>query len=156
MTRFWCRQDKSSDCRNWFFLWTLFFASRCHSFKGISEGGFPFKYIYWISFQYCIKYITHPTVTNKESHRTTQKINLNPYFLLAALSTFLCTSFSWLDIYNLNITMDQPVVLNEEIPKKYESYSSSVSKETNTLDEPVIDTIVIVPLFRKEMWWKCI
>lgn len=35
-----------------------------------------------------------------------------------------------------------PVILNEELPKKYESYSSSVAPKTDTLDEPVIDTIV--------------
>ena len=50
--------------------------------------------------------------------------------------------------------MDQPVVLNEELPKKYESYSSSASAKANTLDEPVIDTIVLVFPPRKEMPWR--
>lgn len=42
---------------------------------------------------------------------------------------------------------DQPVVLNEEIPQKYESYSSNKNTTSNssTLDEPVIDTIVRPP-----------
>jgi hypothetical protein len=31
-----------------------------------------------------------------------------------------------------------PVILNEELPKKYESYSSNVAPKTDTLDEPVI------------------
>lgn len=35
-----------------------------------------------------------------------------------------------------------PVILNEELPKKYESYSSNVAPKTDTLDEPVIETIV--------------
>jgi hypothetical protein len=30
--------------------------------------------------------------------------------------------------------MDQPVVLNEEISHKYESYSSSAKEKVNTLD----------------------
>lgn len=39
--------------------------------------------------------------------------------------------------------MSEPIKLNEEISTKYESYSSaSNSRELNTLDEPVIDTIV--------------
>lgn len=50
--------------------------------------------------------------------------------------------------------MDQPVVLNEELPKKYESYSSSASTKANTLDEPVIDTIVLPFPPRKEMPWR--
>lgn len=44
-----------------------------------------------------------------------------------------------------------PVVLNEEISKKYESYSSSVNAKTSTLDEPVIDTVVRKVLTRNEM-----
>jgi hypothetical protein len=35
-----------------------------------------------------------------------------------------------------------PVILNEELPKKYESYSSSIPSKGDTLDEPVLDTIV--------------
>ena len=45
--------------------------------------------------------------------------------------------------------MDQPVVLNEELPKQYESYSSSSGKNKNTLDEPIIDTIVLYFLTQK-------
>ncbi len=38
--------------------------------------------------------------------------------------------------------MDEPVTLNEEIERKYESYSNSTASTVNTLDEPVLDTIV--------------
>lgn len=43
-----------------------------------------------------------------------------------------------------------PVVINEELPKKYESYSSSNNQKLSTLDEPVIDTVVLQPAPRKE------
>lgn len=45
--------------------------------------------------------------------------------------------------------MDQPVVLNEELPKKYESYSGKPDNKVNTLDEPVIQTIVTHSLTQK-------
>lgn len=32
--------------------------------------------------------------------------------------------------------------LNEEIPQRYESYSNVKDQKFNTLDEPVLDTIV--------------
>lgn len=46
--------------------------------------------------------------------------------------------------------------MNEEIsPQKYESYSSNKTGELNTLEEPVLETIVIDVLLRKEtsIWW---
>ena len=49
------------------------------------------------------------------------------------------------------MNIDQPVVLNEELPKKYENYSSSTDSKISTLDEPVIDTIVRTVLNRKEI-----
>lgn len=48
------------------------------------------------------------------------------------------------------MNIDQPVILNEEISKKYESYSSSVDAKTETLDEPVIETVVYQILARNE------
>lgn len=50
--------------------------------------------------------------------------------------------------------MDQEVVLNEELPRKYDSYSSSVAAKRKTLDEPVIDTIVRLLILRREILWK--
>ena len=42
-----------------------------------------------------------------------------------------------------------PVVLNEEIAPKYESYSSQAVKgPSDTLDEPVLDTIVLQLIVR--------
>lgn len=44
----------------------------------------------------------------------------------------------------LKFVMEDPISLNEELPHKYESYSSSVPAESsNTLDEPIVTTIVM-------------
>ena len=41
------------------------------------------------------------------------------------------------------MSLDTPVVLNEELPQqKYESYSSYAVARSDTLDEPIIDTVV--------------
>lgn len=52
--------------------------------------------------------------------------------------------------------MTDHINMNEEIsPQKYESYSSNKTGELNTLEEPVLETIVIDVLLRKEtsIWW---
>lgn len=41
------------------------------------------------------------------------------------------------------MSLDPHVVLNEELPQqKYESYSSYAVARSDTLDEPIIDTVV--------------
>ena len=54
------------------------------------------------------------------------------------------------------MNLDPHIVLNEEMtpPPKYESYSSGLKNISDTLDEPVLDTIVFNTLPRKEMSWK--
>lgn len=43
------------------------------------------------------------------------------------------------------MNFDQHIVLNEELPpKKYESYSVASNNVTDTLDEPVVDTLVSI------------
>jgi len=51
------------------------------------------------------------------------------------------------------MNFDPQVVLNEELPsQKYDSYSgNNNSVNTDTLDEPVIDTVVTSILQRKEI-----
>ncbi len=51
---------------------------------------------------------------------------------------------------------DPQVVLNEELPtKKYESYSGGDgSVNTDTLDEPVLDTVVMNRPYRSETFKK--
>jgi hypothetical protein len=51
---------------------------------------------------------------------------------------------------------DEPVILNEEISRKYDSYSSAPAFKTSTLEEPVIDTIVMPALLRRETSWTSI
>jgi hypothetical protein len=50
------------------------------------------------------------------------------------------------------MSFEPHVELNEELPptKKYESYSMSVNNSGDTLDEPVIDTVVLEFLLRNE------
>jgi hypothetical protein len=43
------------------------------------------------------------------------------------------------------MSFDPHVVLNEKLPQqKYESYTSYAANTTDTLDEPVLDTVVRV------------
>jgi len=57
---------------------------------------------------------------------------------------------------SFQMSLDPHIVLNEEMtpPPKYESYSSGLKNISDTLDEPVLDTIVLNHLPRKEMLWK--
>lgn len=42
------------------------------------------------------------------------------------------------------MSLDPHVVLNEELPQqKYESYSSYAVARSDTLDEPIIETVVL-------------
>ena len=52
------------------------------------------------------------------------------------------------------MSLDPHIVLNEEMtpPPKYESYSSGLKNISDTLDEPVLDTIVLSPL-QNSSWY---
>jgi hypothetical protein len=50
------------------------------------------------------------------------------------------------------MSFDPHVALNEELPeKKYESYSMTAPNLGDTLDEPVLDTVVHLKQCRKEI-----
>jgi hypothetical protein len=54
------------------------------------------------------------------------------------------------------MSLDPHIGLSEELPQqKYESYSSYAANRTDTLDEPIIETVVLYLRFRSETSSRC-